>query len=149
MAKTQRKNRRERGAGFTLIELLVVVLIIGILAALAIPQYVRVVERGRVANLVNYVQSIKGSEERYFLKFGAYTATVANLDITPPGLTADFAGTGPVLGGAGWTVQFSRINGGAIFYTVYTVTWNLAAVPNFVCTGGAQAASCQRDLMPP
>ena len=52
------KNQR----GFTLIELLVVVLVIGILAAIAIPQYVKVVERGRWAEAQAIMQVIVNGE---------------------------------------------------------------------------------------
>ncbi len=67
--------------GFTLIELLVVVLIIGILAAIALPQYQRAVRKGRFAALKNLVKPIKNAQEAYYLEHGNYTTNLANLDV--------------------------------------------------------------------
>jgi prepilin-type N-terminal cleavage/methylation domain-containing protein len=74
--------------GFTLIELLVVVLIIGILASIAIPQYFKVVEKSRVAEAMSLISAIKSAEERYLAKGGSYTADFTQLDISYPGMTA-------------------------------------------------------------
>jgi len=74
--------------GFTLIELLVVVLIIGILASIAIPQYFKVVEKARVAEAMSVISAVKSAEERFLAKGGAYTADFTQLDILYPGMTA-------------------------------------------------------------
>jgi prepilin-type N-terminal cleavage/methylation domain-containing protein len=74
--------------GFTLIELLVVVLIIGILASIAIPQYFKVVEKARVAEAMSLISSVKSAEERYLARGGAYTSDFTQLDISYPGMSA-------------------------------------------------------------
>jgi type IV pilus assembly protein PilE len=67
--------------GFTLIELLVVVLIIGILAAIALPQYQKAVAKSRYQQLIIIGNAIRDAEERYYLVNGEYTGNLENLDI--------------------------------------------------------------------
>ncbi len=66
---------------FTLIELLVVVLIIGILAAVAVPQYKKIVWKSRAAQIIPVVRSLAEAEKRYWLANGTYTTNFDELDL--------------------------------------------------------------------
>jgi prepilin-type N-terminal cleavage/methylation domain-containing protein len=70
--------------GFTLIELLVVVLIIGILAAIALPQYYKAVRRSRSAEAFTILSAILTGQEEYYLIHGEYTNNIEDLSITIP-----------------------------------------------------------------
>lgn len=74
----------DKNSGFTLIELLVVVLIIGILAAIALPQYEKAVMKARAINAIQVVDAIAKASEAYYLANGTYTQNVGDLDVTFP-----------------------------------------------------------------
>ena len=68
--------------GFTLLELLVVVLIIGILASIALPQYQKSVEKARVMEAIWNIKAIEESVERYKLANGNLQETVSFDDVS-------------------------------------------------------------------
>ena len=74
----------KKKSGFTLLELLVVILIIGILAAVALPQYQVAVRKAEFASLQAMTNALLDAENRYFLTHGTFTG-IQNLDIDLPG----------------------------------------------------------------
>ncbi|HQP91560.1 MAG TPA: prepilin-type N-terminal cleavage/methylation domain-containing protein [Candidatus Omnitrophota bacterium] len=72
--------RREKG--FTLLELIIVVIVIGILASVALPRYIRTAEKGRVAEAKSILGSIRDAQIRYAAQWNNFTTVINNLDVS-------------------------------------------------------------------
>jgi prepilin-type N-terminal cleavage/methylation domain-containing protein len=69
---------------FTLIELLVVVLIIGILAAIALPKYQSAIEKAKTRKAITLMNALRTAAEEVFLIKGGYTAKLSDFSISLP-----------------------------------------------------------------
>jgi type IV pilus assembly protein PilA len=96
-----RSNRR----GFTLIELLIVVVIIGILAAIAIPKFQNTKGKANAASLRADLRNLVTAEEAYFYDNSTYTTSISALNIRlTTGVTITF-GTATA---GGWSAKVTH-----------------------------------------
>ncbi|WP_432564863.1 type IV pilin protein [Kineococcus sp. SYSU DK003] len=116
-----RKSMQEKDQGFTLIELLVVMIIIGILAAIAIPVFLNQRKKAVDSSIKSDLKTIATAQETYYTDKGEYLDVAANSSGT---LTI------------GDTVKVTSGN----TYTVTKVTGGYCIVGNSVDTGKASHA---------
>ena len=116
------RNRINEERGFTLIELLVVILIIGILAAIAIPSFLNQKDKANDAAAKSYVRNMQTAEETYFTDNNAYAPDVAalvtvesSLSDYPTGNAGDVSATPSA---TGFTISAKSKGASGVTYTI-------------------------------
>ena len=89
--KTGKEEHMKSLRGFTLLELLMVVVVIAILAAVALPQFLKTQERARMSEALTILGAIRSAEIRYYAENSTYTNTTTALDLGTA--ATDLAGT--------------------------------------------------------
>ena len=86
-----------RKKGFTLLELIIVIIVIGILASIALPRYMRVAEKGRTTEAKSILSALRSAQVRYNAQYSVYADNASSLDVeydTPDFYTFSTAATG-------------------------------------------------------
>jgi prepilin-type N-terminal cleavage/methylation domain-containing protein len=96
---------KSRRRGFTLIELMIVVMIIGLLAAIAIPRFTHVKQKARVATMQTALKNLGQAEETFFAEHGEYTASLDSLNFAP---TAEMTLTVVEATNSGWSATITH-----------------------------------------
>ncbi|MGD0337055.1 MAG: prepilin-type N-terminal cleavage/methylation domain-containing protein, partial [Candidatus Omnitrophota bacterium] len=68
--------------GFTLLELIVVVIVIGILAMIALPRFIRVAEKARSSEGRMLLDALRSAQFRYYAEHDKYADALTELDLT-------------------------------------------------------------------
>ncbi len=133
--------------GFTLIELLVVVLIIGILAAIALPQYKMAVEKSIMQEAIMNLRTIASAQDRFYLTNNRYALydEMHKLDIEIPGEIKDSSQTG-LSGNRIMTKYFiysPNFGSGGVKAVAHRVKEGVTDYPYYLCIGYNGELSCQ------
>jgi type IV pilus assembly protein PilA len=97
---------KTQSSGFTLIELLIVVVVIGILAAIAIPKFTAVREKAYVSTMKADLKNLSTLQDLYHNDHYTYSTVIGDLGMNPSdGVTIDI----PEASGTGWSASATHI----------------------------------------
>jgi type IV pilus assembly protein PilA len=127
--------------GFTLIELLVVILIIGILAAIAIPSFLSQKDKANDASAKSYARNMQTAQETYFTDNNAYANSLAALVAIEKTLNDQPSSTAPTVTGTANSFAVAATSKASVTYTITrdstgAVTRTCAPVNTGGCNSG-------------
>jgi prepilin-type N-terminal cleavage/methylation domain-containing protein len=136
---------QESRKGFTLVELAVVIVIIGVLAAFGVPQFLKSVERSKAGEAFNYLAAVRSAQERYVAKEGVYTSVGSDLDVSQVAPKYFDIGTMTVdnntPGSPSWFLTLSRKSSNSS-YGAYTVTFTQSGFDTTVANSSIMDSAC-------
>lgn len=84
------KNRNKKNNGYTLIEIIVTIIILGVIASLAIPNYVVSVERTKASEGAQMLEALLNGQRRHLIEYNEYATDISQLDVEVKTLTNNF-----------------------------------------------------------
>ncbi len=144
---TKIRNRAEDEKGFTLIELLVVILIIGILAAIAIPSFINQRGKGQDAAAKSDVKTAQTAIETFYTDNQNYTTDKAGLVAIEPALTSVNVTVTPGTDSYSLSVPSkSGAQGGGTFTIVRATSGAVTRTCTNANKGGCKAADADGNM---
>ena len=131
-------GRKKGEQGFTLIELLVVIIIIGILAAIALPSFLNQAAKAKQSEAKSYVGSVNRAQQAYRIEKATFADTITALEIGIPTTTVDFVYAITPAKGVATSTTFTATPKDTTTLRAYA-----GGVQVLAASGQSSAAACQ------